>query len=474
MHDTKESVGVSAPAGAALGVGNTGAVAVPDKRTADAGFYLSIPVKFTIALLLASAWVVLCIWLSRPWMVALSELVGFVLAAVIITFIAYVPGFMNVFLLSSIMLDRRPERRALTYYPDICVLVACYNEAENIGDTLTSMARQDYPGQLQVVVIDDGSTDETAALVQSAQLQHVRPGLSIRLLRQPHNQGKAAALNRGLAETHQQLVVTVDGDSWLRADALRKIVERYLSDPPNTVAVAGAVLVRNSRENWLTRAQEWDYFHGIAAVKRVQSMYQGTLVAQGAFSIYSRVALNQVGGWPDSVGEDIVLSWALLKKGARLGYCEDACLFTRVPDTLKQFSGQRQRWSRGLMEAFARHGSLLLKPRLSSLFVWWNLLFVPLDLVYTLVFIPGLILALFGIYWIAGPMTLLVLPLALIWSMVIFRVQARMLKGQELKVRRNIPGFLIYVFVYTMILQPICVLGYAKEMLHARKHWGTK
>lgn len=476
QHSQDRGGSATLPDGRAAAVphGTHGLPLAPPRETAGSGFYLSVPIKFTLALLLATAWVVLCVWLSMPWVRGLTTLVGAPLAWIIVTFIAYIPGFMNIFLMSSVLLDRRPARRVVTEHPPLCVLVACYNEAPNIADTLRSLAAQDYPGALEVVVIDDGSTDETAALAEVAARQHARAGFSIRVLRQPQNMGKSAALNRGFAETAQALVVTVDGDSWLRSDALRKIVERMLSDPAHTVGVAGAVLVRNSRENWLTKAQEWDYFHGIAAVKRVQSMYQGTLVAQGAFSIYARNAVAQVGGWPQCVGEDIVLSWGLLKNGGRLGYCEEACVFTNVPDTLKQFARQRQRWSRGLMEAFARHGGLLLKPRLSTLFVWWNLLFVPLDLVYTLVFIPGLVLACFGIYWIAGPMTLLVLPIAVLWSVVIFRVQSRMLKGQQMQVRRNRLGFLSYLLFYTMILQPVCVVGYAKEMSRARKSWGTK
>ncbi len=206
----------------------------------------------------------------------------------------------------------------------------------------------------------------------------------------------------------------------------------------------------------------------------MQSMYHGTLVAQGAFSLYTREALEQVGGWPECVGEDIVVSWALLETGARIGYCEEACLFTKVPDRLRQFSRQRQRWSRGLMEAFARHGRLLVKPRLSTLFIWWNLLFLPMDLVYTLVFIPGVIAALFGHYWIVGLMTLLVLPLAMVWNAIIFRVQQQMFKSQDMRVRRNVGGFLFYTLGYTMILQPVCVMGYAAELLHLRKTWGTK
>lgn len=438
------------------------------------GLYVPLRLKFALVLTLAAAWMGFSVWLSQSWLGELSHVTGFAVALLVIAFIAYVPGFMNAFLIGSILSDRRPSRREFAVYPDLCVLVACYNEGENIEDTLLSLSRQDYAGQVEVVVIDDGSTDDSLAIAQAAAARLSRPEMRIRVLAQPRNRGKSAALNRGFAETRQGLVLTVDGDSYLRTDALRKIVQRYLSDPAGTVAVAGAVLVRNSRDNWLTRAQEWDYFHGIAAVKRMQSMYHGTLVAQGAFSLYERQALEQVGGWPECVGEDIVVSWALLATGARIGYCEDACLFTKVPAKVGQFSRQRQRWSRGLMEAFARHGRLLFAPRMSTLFIWWNLLFLPLDLVYTLAFLPGLVLALFGYYWIAGLMTLLVLPLAMLWNIVIFGVQTRMFKQQDLRVRRNLSGFLFYSIGYTMLLQPVCVLGYAAELLRLRKTWGTK
>lgn len=437
-------------------------------------FYVTIPAKFTIVLLCAFAWTALSVYLSLPWLAGLADVVGFWLALFVIAFIAYVPGFMNAFLIGSILFDRRPPRNEIGNLPDICVLVACYNERDNIADTLKSLALQDYAGQVSVLVIDDGSSDGSAqiARVEAERLSH--PDMMIDVLVMPRNGGKSRALNAGFAQTHAALVVTVDADSYLRTDALRKLVERFLSDPPNTVAVAGCVLVRNSRVNWMTRSQEWDYFHGIAAVKRMQSMYHGTLVAQGAFSLYTRQALSQVGGWPECVGEDIVLSWALLETGARIGYCEDACLFTNVPTTVKQFSRQRQRWSRGLMEAFARYGKLLFKPRMSTVFIWWNLLFLPLDLVYTLAFLPGLVLALFGYYWVAGMMTLLVLPLAAIWNAAIFRVQSHMFKNQHLKVRKNIGGFLFYTLAYTMLLQPVCVMGYAAELLRLRKTWGTK
>ena len=109
---------------------------------------------------------------------------------------------------------------------------------------------------------------------------------------------------------------------------------------------------------------------------------------------------------------------------------------------------------------------------MSTLFIWWNALFLPLDLVFTFVFIPGIVLALFGHYAIVGIMTVAVLPLAAICNGFIFRVQNKMYKRQDLKVRRNFSGLFIYVLAYSIVMQPVCVWGYVAELAGVRKHWG--
>jgi len=197
-------------------------------------------------------------------------------------------------------------------------------------------------------------------------------------------------------------------------------------------------------------------------------------VAQGAFSLYRRETLEAVGGWPECVGEDIVVSWAILERGYRIGYAADALAFTSAPEKFRQFALQRKRWSRGLMEAFKLHWRLMFRARMSTLFIWWNVFFLPLDLIYTFVFIPGLVLAVFGIYWIAGPLTLAVLPLAALWNFVIFRIQKDVFERRNMKVRRNIGGFLFYSLAYSLLMQPVCVWGYIVEILGLRKAWDTK
>jgi biofilm PGA synthesis N-glycosyltransferase PgaC len=439
-----------------------------ESPTSNAPYYFSVRRKFAFSLALSVSWLALTVAIALPWVADLTALMGATLAWLAIGGMALVPGFMNAFLIASLLFDRRPPRHTPSRYPSLSILIAAYNEEASIADTLRSIANQNYPGAFEVFVIDDGSRDRTAAIVDACDHDWLK------LLRQPVNAGKSAALNRGLEEARFDIVVTLDADSYLYRDALKNLVERYLNDPPNTRAVAGAMLVRNSRKNWVTKAQEWDYFHGIAAIKRVQSLYQGTLVAQGAFSLYERVTLREVGGWSDCVGEDIVLTWAILRKGWRVGHAEDALCFTNAPDNLHQFVRQRQRWARGMMEAFRQFPDILFKPRLSTMFIWWNLLFPWLDLAYTLFFIPGVVLALFGIYWIAGPLTLALLPMALGINYMMYRVGSQMFSANGLHVRRNTSGFLVYAFVYSLILQPACVAGYFSEILGLRKSWGTK
>ena len=430
--------------------------------------------RFAVSLFFACAWAFFSIGVSQPWLGDLGALTHPFAALAALTFVAYVPGFMNAFLLSSLVLEPRPKRRSPPWYPGVSVLIAAFEEEEAIAETLRSVRKVGYPGPLEVIVLDDGSSDATSATVDYCRetLFAPSPHLSLRSVRFEQNRGKARTLNSGLEQARHALVVTIDADTRLEPGSLTALVERLLTDGPGTVAVAGAVLVGNPRESLIAGAQQWDYFHGIAAVKRMQSMYGGTLVAQGAFSVYLRSALLEVGGWPDTVGEDIVLTWALLRRGHRIGYAEDAVAWTHAPVTLLELARQRKRWARGMIEALTHHKPLLVQPRLATMFIWWNLLFITLDLTFTAVFIPGLVLAIFGFYWLAGPITLLVLPLAALWNLVIFRIQTRMLKRMGIRMERSFAGFVFFALAYPLLMQPVSLWGYVAEMSGRKKDWG--
>jgi biofilm PGA synthesis N-glycosyltransferase PgaC len=432
--------------------------------------YVSVNKKFNFSFLIAALWAIFSIWVARFWFDDLSNQIGGFLAGYLILFIAIIPGFINAFMFASLMLDKRPTRTHLKSYPALSILVACYNEEKNISSTILSIYKQKYPGPLEVIVINDGSQDQTKNIVKRL----IKRFSWLKLIDVEENQGKALCLNQGLEAAKYNTIITIDGDSFLFKDALARIVERYKNDPPHTRAIAGAVMVRNSRENWITQSQEWDYFHGIATVKRVQSLYQGTLVAQGAFSLYDKKALQEVQGWPNTIGEDIVLTWALLEKNYRVGYCEDAIVFTEVPNTFLGFVRQRERWARGMFEAFQFHPKILFKNKLYVFFIWWDLFFPFMDIAFTFGFIPGLIAAFFGHYWIVGPMTLSLFPIALFVNWVMYHIEGKMFNLQKLVVRRNVLGFIIYIFPYSIMLQPAAVIGYFYQIAGIRKTWGTK
>jgi len=432
--------------------------------------YFSVKAKFFTALIFALSWMGASFWYSQPWYEDLSREIGVYAAYFIITFIAIIPGFMNAFVAMALFLDKRPKVIDQQKYPPITVLIAAYNEEKSIASTLSGIFLQDYAADIRIIVINDGSSDKTVESIKALQLAH--PNLC--LIDLGRNGGKASALNHGLKEVSTDIVISIDADSYVLKDGIRHLVGRYLSDPINTKAVAGEILIRNSRENWITKAQEWDYFLGIATIKRIQSLFQGTMVAQGAFSLYERKTLNELGGWPEMVGEDIVLTWKILSKGYRVGHAENALAFTDCPNTLKRFVRQRQRWSRGLIEAFKANPSILFQPRFSTLYVWWNTMFPLMDIAFTFGFLPGIVLAMFGIYWIAGPMTLSLLPMAFLLNWQMYLKGRAMFNEERLKVRANILGFVFYVFAYGLILQPACVYGYFSEFFNLRKTWGTK
>lgn len=428
-------------------------------------FYVPVKVKFFIATTLAGLWFLLSLVLARPWFHELSAVTGQIPAFLIIFFIALLPGFLNAHIVASIIMDRPPPLPIDIQYPAVTVLMAAYNEAQNIGETFRGLNGQDYPAPFEIIVVDDGSTDGTVEFLSSLELSNLQ-------IVQAKHGGKARALNRGLMRVATDIVVTIDADTFLQPQALKRIVARLLSDPAGTAAVAGCVLVKNSRETFITRLQEWDYFTGIASAKRQQSLYQGTLVAQGAFSAFRTEAVRRVRGWAPVIGEDIVLTWALLKEGWRVGFEATAIGFTCAPTDFKGFFRQRRRWARGMIEGLKQYGSLVWKnSRLSSFFIAIDFVIPFVDLFYTFVFLPGVILAMTGRYYVAGPQTLILLPMALAIIAVMHFKQKKVFAMLNLKIRQNFGGFLVFMLVYQIMMSPICVVGYLQELCGTVKRW---
>ncbi|MDT5039284.1 MAG: hypothetical protein QOE51_269, partial [Actinoplanes sp.] len=232
----------------------------------------------------------------------------------------------------------------------VSVIVPAYNEKEGIEAAVRSLAGGDYPG-IEVVVVDDGSTDGTADLVEALRLPNVR------VIRVP-NGGKANALNTGIAMARHDLIVTVDGDTVFEKDSVRLLVQPFAS--PAVGAVAGNVKVGN-RGSLVALWQHIEYVIGFNLDRRLYEVLRCMPTVPGAIGAFRRVALAEVGGISDeTLAEDTDVTMALCRAGWRIVYEERARAWTEAPATLEQLYRQRYRWSYGTMQAMWKHRRALL------------------------------------------------------------------------------------------------------------------
>lgn len=431
------------------------------------GHYLRIATRFRLSMLCGLAWVGFSAWIATPWIEQLAATITLPGAAILIVGIALIPGYLNVQLVSALLMDHPAQLSFDLDYPALTVIVAAFEEEHTIAQTLAYALAQDYPGSLRVLVVDDGSKDATATIARGVSRIDERAYV----LEVGHG-GKAKALNTALARCQTPLVATIDADTLLMPDALKRIVARMLLSPDDTVAVAGSVLVRDSRRGLLAKVQVWDYLLGIGSIKRQQALLQATLVAQGAFSVYDTSALQAVGGWPDRIGEDIVMTWALLARGGRTTFEPTAVAFTETPATLRALARQRRRWARGMIEGLRSYGWPLIRRHATySHGVLADAIFPYLDLAFTFAFIPGIALAATGDFAIVGPMTIAVLPINALLAGIMFRRQHSSLLDAGLRVRRGALGFVLFLLIYQLFMSPVSVAGYLQELLHVRRRW---
>lgn len=433
--------------------------------------YVSVKSKFYISITGATIWTIISVYLSMPWLSQLVSETNYFLAFLIVGSIAYIPGWINMLLLLSIFLDNQPNIDGVFPSEDITLLIAAYNEEAEIYDTLKYLSEQSYKGNLHAIIIDNNSTDNTSVEIKRAQKELQRDNLKIDYLFEP-KKGKFNALNSGLTQVATEYVITLDADTILYKEAINNLVARIKCSQRHIKAVAGAVLVRNSRNSLLARAQEWDYFLSIASVKKMQGLYQGTLVAQGAFSLYDTKSLREVGGWSDAIGEDIVLSWHLLAKGYSIYFEPTAVAFTAVPTKFSHFAKQRSRWARGMIEGLRNIKPWEQPNMYYALLTGIDLVIPIIDFGYTFFWIPGLILACFGKFYIVGPASIMVWPITMLTFYILYFYQKKdVFDKLRLFVRKNKSGLLAFILGYQLIMSPISFWGYIQELFKFKRTW---
>ncbi|WP_084713165.1 bifunctional polysaccharide deacetylase/glycosyltransferase family 2 protein [Streptacidiphilus rugosus] len=230
------------------------------------------------------------------------------------------------------------------------VIVPAYNESAGIEAAVRSLVASDHP--VEIIVVDDGSTDGTADLVESLGL----PG--VRVIRQ-QNAGKPAALNTGIAAASFDLLVMVDGDTVFEPDAVRRLIQPFAE--PHVGAVSGNAKVVN-RGGLLGRWQHIEYVVGFNLDRRLFDLAECMPTVPGAVGAFRREALERAGGVSDAtLAEDTDLTMALCRDGWRVVYEEQAVAWTEAPASLGALWRQRYRWCYGTMQAMWKHRGALLQ-----------------------------------------------------------------------------------------------------------------
>ena len=416
----------------------------------------------------ATFYFICSIFININWINDIACSFGYCLAVYLVTFVALIPGFNFVFLFISLLCDKKEKKAHMKKEEDVTVLIPVYNSKNSIKETIESIKKQKYCGEIYINVIDDGSTDGSLEVLKS-----MDEDPKITLIKSNHI-GKALALNKGLENVKTDYTITVDSDTVLHPLAVRNIMSKLVNSDKDTVATAGCLFVKNDKKSFITKLQQWDYTLGIFGVKLTQGNYNSTLVAQGAFSAYKTCALREIGGWQNCVGEDIVLTWELLSRGYETNFSKNAIAFTEVPENFSNLGKQRRRWARGMIEAFKKVKVLTSKKlNFKSRFLMCLNVFFPFIDLALLIFVPlGLILLALGNQLLISWLSLLVILLGMLLCLLIEIRRKNMLKEIECKLeRRSFWAFIVYVLLYAFILAPYCLIGYISELLNYKKEW---
>ncbi|MDX3136498.1 bifunctional polysaccharide deacetylase/glycosyltransferase family 2 protein [Streptomyces europaeiscabiei] len=276
---------------------------------------------------------------------------------------------------------RERNRRRFSWGPPITgpvtVVVPAYNEKECIANTLHSLARSTHP--IEIIVVDDGSTDGTKEIAEALGYPNVR------VIRQ-ENAGKPAALNNGVRNASHDIVVMMDGDTVFEPDTVARLVQPFAD--PGVGAVAGNAKVGN-RDTMIGAWQHIEYVMGFNLDRRMYDLLRCMPTIPGAIGAFRRDAVLEVGGMSeDTLAEDTDITIAMHRAGRRVVYEEHARAWTEAPGSLKQLWSQRYRWSYGTMQALWKHRKSLTDTGPSGRFGRVGMPLVVIFQVITPVFAP--------------------------------------------------------------------------------------
>jgi len=284
----------------------------------------------------------------------------------ILTWVYLVYMFVALYLMSLFVLIYLRNRKQLFSFPkpnkkyELSVLVPAYNEENTIEETIHSIFKSKYK-PIEVIVINDGSNDDTKKIVEKLLRRYPR----LKLI-DKKNSGKANSLNYGVKQVKGELVAVIDADSYPTKDAMGKMVGFFNDE--KVAAVTNSIMVKN-KDKFITILQSFEY-SVIAWTRKLLDYIDSVYVTNGPLSIYRVNALNEVGGFdPNNMTEDIEVTWHLISKGYKVRMCLAAKTYTMVPTKFRDWKRQRIRWNIGGIQTTLKYKSLLFKKTMLGYFI---------------------------------------------------------------------------------------------------------
>ncbi len=287
------------------------------------------------------------------WLIVIVSGLSFVGLVLGLARLLFVVGLASWQYLASRKDGRRKDARADL---PVAVIIPAYNEEKVIIRTITSLLKADQPRQFEIVVVDDGSIDDTWGELERNYKNHPK----VKIFRQ-QNEGKAAALNYGLEQTKAEILICLDADTIFNKEAIILLASQFTD--PRLGAVAGNAKVGN-RVNFLTQCQALEYITSQNIDRRALMMLNGITVVPGAIGAWRKKAVLEVGEFGvDTLAEDADLTVRILRAGWKITYEERAIALTEAPETVRSFVKQRYRWMYGTLQAAWKNKDALFRWR---------------------------------------------------------------------------------------------------------------
>lgn len=245
----------------------------------------------------------------------------------------------------------------------VSVIIPAYNEQDSIKQTIEHVINSNYPkNKLEVIVVNDGSTDNTLKIVKPL----LKKYKNLELINKK-NSGKANSLNLAIKKAKGELIAVVDSDSFPHHESLKKLTGFF--NDKKMGAVTSFVGVRNKERNFFAKIQSIEYLI-MGWSRKLFDFIDSVWCTNGPLSLYRKSYILKVGGFdPSTVTEDIDITWNLLNHGYKSGMCLDAHVTTIVPEKFRPWFRQRTRWGLGGLQALKKYRKMFFKKGMFGAFI---------------------------------------------------------------------------------------------------------